>query len=230
MYCKYCEKECKNKNSLAQHEIRCKSNPDKIEVKSNFIKYNEKLRNGEVEKIYKNHYDKAKKLGLEKPIMSEETKRKIGEASKNYVWTKERKESHSKIMSDVAKNNPESYSTNNVCGRSKRGKYIDSYNNEVVLHSGWEFLVAEYLDNNNIKWTNIIDEELLYFWEGNERRYYPDFYLPEYDKYIEVKGYERERDLKKWNIDDLNNRLILIKINEVNLIKENRYNIFNFLP
>ena len=81
----------------------------------------------------------------------------------------------------------------------------------------------------NIKWTNIIDEELLYFWEKRERRYYPDFYLPEYDKYIEVKGYERERDLKKWNIEELKNRLIILKINEVNLIKENRYNIFNFL-
>ena len=28
--CKYCGKECKNKNSLAQHEIRCKENPNKI--------------------------------------------------------------------------------------------------------------------------------------------------------------------------------------------------------
>ena len=30
--CKFCGKECKNKNSLAQHEIRCKDNPDKISV------------------------------------------------------------------------------------------------------------------------------------------------------------------------------------------------------
>lgn len=30
LFCKYCKKECKNKNSLAQHEIRCKENPDKI--------------------------------------------------------------------------------------------------------------------------------------------------------------------------------------------------------
>lgn len=30
--CKYCNKECKNKNSLVQHEIRCKLNPNKIQV------------------------------------------------------------------------------------------------------------------------------------------------------------------------------------------------------
>lgn len=31
--CKYCGKVCKNKNSLAQHEIRCNQNPDKINTK-----------------------------------------------------------------------------------------------------------------------------------------------------------------------------------------------------
>ena len=30
--CKYCGKECRNKNSLAQHECRCKNNPNKIVV------------------------------------------------------------------------------------------------------------------------------------------------------------------------------------------------------
>ena len=44
--CKYCGKECKNKNSLVQHEIRCKKNPNKITVISNFIKYNEDIRTG----------------------------------------------------------------------------------------------------------------------------------------------------------------------------------------
>lgn len=30
--CRYCNKLCKNKNSLVQHEIRCKENPDRISV------------------------------------------------------------------------------------------------------------------------------------------------------------------------------------------------------
>ena len=30
LFCKFCGKECKNKNSLVQHEIRCKENPNKI--------------------------------------------------------------------------------------------------------------------------------------------------------------------------------------------------------
>ncbi len=44
MNCEFCDKLCKNKNSLAQHIIRCKSNPDKIIIKSNFIKYNDKIK------------------------------------------------------------------------------------------------------------------------------------------------------------------------------------------
>ena len=34
MKCQYCGKECKNKNSLAQHEIRC-NNPNKIKSGNN---------------------------------------------------------------------------------------------------------------------------------------------------------------------------------------------------
>ena len=30
MNCKYCNKECKNQNSLTQHQIRCKDNPSRI--------------------------------------------------------------------------------------------------------------------------------------------------------------------------------------------------------
>ena len=41
MNCKYCGKECKNKNSLVQHEIRCKLNPNKIDSgnKGNYPKH-----------------------------------------------------------------------------------------------------------------------------------------------------------------------------------------------
>lgn len=34
LYCKYCGKLCKNKNSLAQHECRCDKNPNRIATKA----------------------------------------------------------------------------------------------------------------------------------------------------------------------------------------------------
>lgn len=35
LFCKYCGKQCKNLNSLNQHEIRCKNNPNKIKCIGN---------------------------------------------------------------------------------------------------------------------------------------------------------------------------------------------------
>ena len=39
-YCKYCGKQCKSLNSLKQHEIRCKENPNHIITKLNQERYN----------------------------------------------------------------------------------------------------------------------------------------------------------------------------------------------
>lgn len=77
--CRFCNKECKNDNSLRNHERLCKSNPNR--QKSGFEKYNE---NGHT--FGHNQYTKAKELGLPKP-----------------EWTLERKINHSKRMIE---NNP----------------------------------------------------------------------------------------------------------------------------
>lgn len=91
MNCQYCEKECKNKNSLVQHEIRCKSNINKIDVKSNFINYNDKVKLGEIEREYTNQFTKAEKLGLEKPKVSSETKDKLSKKSKRSCMDERKK-------------------------------------------------------------------------------------------------------------------------------------------
>lgn len=72
--CKYCERKCKNLNSLTQHEIRCHSNPNRIT----------NCGNHGATKGYPgyNHYIKAKLLGLPKPKISEETRKKLSIAAK----------------------------------------------------------------------------------------------------------------------------------------------------
>jgi hypothetical protein len=40
--CIYCNKLCKNKNSLAQHECRCSKNPNKYLIPNNFGEYTHK--------------------------------------------------------------------------------------------------------------------------------------------------------------------------------------------
>lgn len=89
--CRYCGKECKHKNSLAQHELRCKQNPNRKVYKSNFIKYNEDLKSGLVKKQFSNQYIKAKLLGLPKPEISQETREKLGNGWRGKKHTEEEK-------------------------------------------------------------------------------------------------------------------------------------------
>ena len=72
--CKYCGRACKNKNSLIQHEIRCKRNPNAIECcgnrgnmpkhTSNYLKKPYKMSNGDVLDITVGELDEYRKTQL----------------------------------------------------------------------------------------------------------------------------------------------------------------------
>ena len=209
MNCRFCEKICKNDNSLRNHERLCHKNPDRQIIVSNFIEFNKKRKEQNIKGT--NHFVKSKQLGLPIPLMSDETKKKISEALKNRVWTEEQRKQHSEVMKIAVKKHPDSYTKNNVVGRVKNIDY-----NGVKLKGKWELIVAKWLDDNQIKWeheTNSFEYE----WNGI-RNYYPDFYLPDFDFFIEVKGYVTDRDLSKWkNITNLK----VFKLNEINKIKNN---------
>lgn len=212
--CKYCGRECKNDNSLRNHERLCKENPDRQVIKSNFIAYNEFRKNNNIKG--ENHYTKAKKLGLPIPKCSEETKAKISLKHRGIKHTDESREKISESMKKAVKEHPDSYSSCNVNGRVKIYEY-----NGVKLNGTWELDVAKYLDENNIKWERpSIGFE--YEWNGGTHIYYPDFYLPEFDKYIEVKGLKRDRDDYKWKVVE---NLIIITAKEIKMIRNNQYDI-----
>lgn len=210
MICKYCDKICKNPNSLRNHERLCNSNPNKQHLISSFIAYNEKIKKNEIVKKYKNHFDKAKKLGLPIPEVSEKTKQKLSKHSTNRKWTEDQKKKHSEIMKKVVEINPESYSKNNVVGRVKNIEY-----NGVNLKGSWEFIVAKWLDENKIIW-EYESKFFIYEWNG-EKKYFPDFYLPEYDLFLEVKGYITDRDINKWK--KISNLIVLKKNNILDIVK-----------
>jgi len=209
MNCRFCEKICKNNNSLRNHERLCHKNPDRQIIVSNFIEFNKKRKEQNIKGT--NHFVKSKQLGLPIPLMSDETKKKISEALKNRVWTEEQRKQHSEVMKIAVKKHPDSYTKNNVVGRVKNIDY-----NGVKLKGKWELIVAKWLDDNQIKWEHET-KSFEYEWNGI-RNYYPDFYLPDFDFFIEVKGYVTDRDLSKWkNITNLK----VFKLNEINKIKNN---------
>lgn len=84
-------------------------------------------------------------------------------------------------------------------GRCKKIWYESDIAGKVSLDGTWELKVAIYLDLNNIEWKRNT-ERFPYFGEDEKIHYYtPDFYLPESDSYLEVKGYETDLDRLKWS-------------------------------
>jgi len=68
-----------------------------------------------------------------------------------------------------------------------------------ILESSYESIVADSLNENGIEW--IRPEPFFYKdGKGNTRRYYPDFFLPEYNLYLDPKNdYLIKTDIDKIN-------------------------------
>lgn len=94
-----------------------------------------------------------------------------------------------------------------------------------MLDSQWEVDLAIWLDQNGIIWERP-NKGFEYVYEDKKHIYYPDFYLLQLDVYVEVKGFEREKDKYKW--EALNN-LIVIKSKEIEDIHLNKFNLLSIL-
>jgi hypothetical protein len=211
MNCQFCNKECKNDNSLRNHQRLCKLNTNR---------QMSPFENPDVQQNRKksNPYIKAKEKNFVY-VMSAETRDKIGNTQKS-SWTPERRAEWSAVMKVQAQknieNHPDSYSYKNFCGRAKKSLYKEEW-----MHSSWELYFAMWCDANDIKWTKKV-KSFQYEWDGSTRKYFPDFYLPEHDLYVEVKGYETDRDIVKWNSVP---NLVVLKDKHIKQIKENKFSL-----
>ena len=96
-------------------------------------------------------------------------------------------------------------------GRGK-GEKIDG----VWFDSTWEIKLARRLTDLQIKWSrDYKNHKFVYFDEnGKKRKYYPDFYLDDFNAYIEVKGYWTSQTKHKMEQVKINNPGIKIIILE----------------
>ena len=73
---------------------------------------------------------------------------------------------------------------------SKQSVYEKADGTTVIMDSSWEHICATKLDEAGIRWERSLDLILEYRTVRNrKRKYIPDFYLPDHDIYLEVKGY-----------------------------------------
>lgn len=118
--------------------------------------------------------------------MAEEQKQKISQSLKGKPGRKlseKEKQNISKRMS--IKNNG---------GKSKWYEY-----NGQKLQGTWELNLAKKFDELNIKWVKLKTNKDIwnYTIENKIKSYTPDFYLPEINLYLEVKGYWWGNDKEK---------------------------------
>jgi hypothetical protein len=113
------------------------------------------------------------------------------------------KQCYLKLLSTQSRKNP------NCGGETNYKKFI--YNG-VYMDSSWEVNLAKFLDLNNVEWKR--SKNFVFLWtdkNNNKRRYYPDFYLPAYNLYLDPKNkFLLEKDEFKLNQ--------VIKENNINLI------------
>jgi hypothetical protein len=104
-------------------------------------------------------------------------------------------------------------------GRCKYITYISPIAGKVSLNGTWEYKYALWLDANNIDWRRNV-KGFPYTFESKQRKYYPDFHLLKEDIYVEVKGYETEKDKAKWS--QFPKKLIVLRKSD---LKTHPYNI-----
>lgn len=122
---------------------------------------------------------------------------KIPKPRRGVASTEEKEVKRRKRISETMKKNPNSGGLRVGSGRGKKQWYDSHIAGNVYLRSTYELEYAKWLDRNNIRWKqNLI--KFPFNWEDSIRYYYPDFYLIDDDLFVEIKGYETEKDKAKW--------------------------------
>jgi hypothetical protein len=117
---------------------------------------------------------------------------------------------HQAAMKKAVLENPESYSSSNR-GRTKQ-QLVDG----IKLQGQWEVDFYNWAKEKGLN-PEKPTKAFKYIWNG-ERMYHPDFYIPSMDLYIEVKGYETDRDRAKWS--HFPEKLKVIKADEIEQIRK----------
>ena len=123
-------------------------------------------------------------------------------------------------MSDAAKKNP-------LLGGNKNNKAYGWYESPIAgkvwLESSYEYKVAESLDKNNIKW-----RRPAYLKYSDNKKYYADFYLIDYDVYLDPKNnYLIPLDTPKINQVMIENNVIIIILTKDQLNWESIYKVLD---
>lgn len=211
LYCVYCNKQCKNLNSLKNHECRCKNNPNKLKTvgnPNNIYKYLEKLHSGKIEVWNKGLTKETDKRvatsGSKISIILKDRNNKLREQGKvpGTAPTKEKEIERRNKISVTMKSNPNAGGLRPKSGRGKKGWYKGYF-----CDSTYELVYVIYNIDHDIKFKRC-HKYYEYFYLGEKHKYYPDFEL-ENGTLVEIKGYKNgQTSAKLKSVNDVNIMLL----------------------
>jgi hypothetical protein len=174
LFCFYCDKECKNLNSLKNHERLCAKNPNRMPHPKGMLG--------------KESWNKGKTKETDPRIMQQKETLLHSIATGKVI---PRRTSHT----DEYKDRMSILACERLQKHSKYSKNIEY--NGAILESTFELRTAQILDELDIKWIKVRQG---YVWDdnGKRRRYVPDFYLPDFDVFLDPKNdYLIKKDKRK---------------------------------
>lgn len=217
--CKKCKKVIKDKSGLPTHERYCS-------IQKKNVPFVCPICNQRIRASYKNHLKtcnghgprrcrlktNGKRGGWNKGKTFEESygKEKAKEMKKeisirvslNHNWKSFSDEKKNEIRNKNRKKILERYKAGwqPVCGRTSKIEYTSHVAGNIFLDGTWELRSAIFLDNLEVKW--IRNKKRFEYYNtirGTLSTYCPDFYVYDWNTYIEVKGYTTELDWIKWS-------------------------------
>jgi hypothetical protein len=119
-----------------------------------------------------NQYTKAEELGLPKPKWTTEQKDKARKKATGVRHSEATKEKLRRLA---------------LSSDHRRLRKNPQFYNGILMDSSWEVLLAKRLDHLEIEW---IRPEPLIWSDANgvKHHYFPDFFLPKYNVYIDPKN------------------------------------------
>jgi hypothetical protein len=209
LLCKHCGKECKNKNSLINHERLCKQNPER--QTSSFVKYNETRETPVPWNKGKTAHDdfriKERAAKQQKTMKEKSSRGELGTPHTDEFKIEQRER---KLAMYASGWEP-------TCGRCKKYDYESPIAGKIKVDGTWELKVARHLDSIGVNWIRNKKRFKYNNLKGGISTYQPDFFVYEWNSYLEVKGYETDLDRCKWS--QFNDNLIIWREKEIKLLE-----------
>lgn len=187
--CIYCRKECKNKNSQVNHQRFCHDNPNRVlspfELRKRpkgTIPWNKGLTKDDAPQLTRTD---AMKKHLSLTVK--------GIASTPEKETARREKIRNKI------NERYSAGWESTAGRCLKYDYNSPIAGKIKIDGTWELSVAKYFDKLGLTWYRNKKRFPYVKPGGKKATYQPDFFIADWDTFLEVKGYETDLDRCKWS-------------------------------